>query len=83
MKYKQIKKIGVEGFSKTFRPNIFYLLKKKRLKLFGAIFLPSIFAKNTWFVFGHLIESQPQNPNLADSNSFFDLFSVYLNIFFF
>ena len=53
MKYKQIKKIGVEGFSKTFHPIFFYLLKKikkikwKRMKIFGAVFfLASIFAQN-------------------------------------
>ena len=32
MKYKQIKKNGVEGFSKTFHPHFFLLKKRKKFE---------------------------------------------------
>ena len=44
MKYKQIKNLGGRVSRKTFHPNFLYLLIK-RLKIFGAIFLASIFGK--------------------------------------
>ena len=48
MKYKQIKKNGVEGFSETSTQIFFYLLIKEkkvlqRLTIFGAILLASKF----------------------------------------
>ena len=65
MKYKQIKKIGVEGFSENLPP-LFFLFAYKRKKMFEkgwtffcASFLASIFNKQkqkktsttTWFLF--------------------------------
>ena len=64
MKCKQIKKIGVEGFSKTFHPNIFYLLKKgkkclKKAENFWCNFSGQHFGKKTkqkkCFLFGLVI----------------------------
>ena len=43
MKYKQIKIIGVEGFSKTFHPNFFICLKKEKMIEKGWKFLVQFF----------------------------------------
>ena len=54
MKYQQIKKIGVEGFSEKPSTPIFLFAYKrnfKRLKIFGAIFLSSILKKTTQKLF--------------------------------
>ena len=53
MKYKQIKKIGVEGFSeKPSTPIVLFAYKRKKMFEKRWKFLPAILHKNeTWFLF--------------------------------